>query len=177
MSGSRPWVVGLAAIVVVSALVVLRTPGETVRRPLPQPLASVPVAAGTVGGLLPDVTLRGRVRTSPARELRPGVLMLVPPSCGCVTALRQVVAAAARERLVTYVVEAGESLSQTEILAAQAGGDVGPYADPSGTLARTYRLRSPAALVLVRADGVVTQVIDAVGPSLRLAPALGALVP
>jgi hypothetical protein len=176
VSGSRPWLIGLALLVAVSALVVLRTSDDPVRRPLPLPLAVTSVADGTVGGLVPDVTLRGRVRTSPSRDLRPGVLMLVAPSCDCVNALRQVVAEASRARLVTYVIEAGDSLRQAETLAAQAGGDVGPYADPAGTLAAAYRLRSPAALVLVRRDGVVTQVVPAVGPSLRLATALRALV-
>jgi hypothetical protein len=102
--------------------------------------------------------------------------MLVAPSCDCLDALRHVVAAAAPLRLVTYVVEAGTSPAQVEGLAARAGGDVGPYTDPEGVLARTYGLRTDAALVLVRADGVVTRVVDAVGPTLRLDAALRELV-
>jgi hypothetical protein len=179
MERARAWAVVVGAVLLAAAAVVfLRTQPSPGRRPYPRPrlLASPAVAPGTVGGLLPDTTLRGRVRTAPARELRPGVVMLVRPDCGCVRALRQVVAAAAPLRLVTYVVESGDSLTQVESLAAQAGGDVAPYADPAGALAPAYGLRSQAALVLVRADGVVTQVIDAVGPALRLDAALRALV-
>lgn len=176
MSGSRAWFVGLGLLVAVPALVLLRTSDAPVRRPGAAPLALTAVPDGAVGGLLPDVRLHGRVEDVAARELRPGVLMLVAPACDCVTSLRQVVAAAARLRLVTYVVAAGDSRDQAELLAAQAGGDVGPYADPSGALARAYRLHTAAALVLVRADGVVTQVVDAVGPSLQLLPALRGLV-
>jgi hypothetical protein len=178
--GERRRVLVVAVVAVVAALVavaVLRGPSDGRAAP-PEPgiLASPAVAAGRVGGLLPDVVLRGRIRPSQSRELRPAIVMLVAPDCGCVTALRQVVRDAARLRLVTYVVEAGDSLAQPESLAAQAGGDVAPYADPAGTLAAAYRLRTHAALVLVRSDGVVTQVVDAVGPALRLDTALRALV-
>jgi hypothetical protein len=159
------------------AIVLLRTPPSSApRHPEPGILASPAVAPGTPGGLLPDVVLRGRVRTTPSRELRPAVVLLIAPDCGCVTAVRQVVAAAARQRLVTYLVQAGDDLAQPELLAAQAGGDVAPYADPRGALAAAFRLRSKAALVLVRSDGVVTQVVGAVGPALRLDAALRALV-
>lgn len=164
-----------AALLGIAAVFAFRTPPAP-SRPGPGILASPGVAPGRAGGLLPDVVLRGRVRTTPARELRPGIVMLVRAHCDCETALRQVVSAAAGHRLVTYVVEAGDSLAQVELLAARAGGDVGPYADPTAALATAYRLRSAAALVLVRRDGVVTQVIDAISPALRLDVALRALV-
>jgi len=120
--------------------------------------------------------LRGRSASVSARELRPAAVLLVAPSCDCLDAVRHVVTAAAPLRLVTYVVESGTSLRQAESLAARAGGDVGPYADERGTLAAAYRLRTDAALVLVRSDGVVTRVVDAVGPSLRLDAAMRELV-
>jgi hypothetical protein len=175
---TRAWLLLLVPVAVLAVLLaVLRNGGEpAARHPAPRPLASPAGAAGTVGGLLPDATLRGRVEEQPARSLRPGVVMLVAPGCRCVSAVRQVVAEAARYRLVTYLVESGESLRQVEVLAAQAGGDVGPFADPAGALAAAYGLRTAAALVLVRGDGVVTQVVGAVGPSLRLGTALRALV-
>ena len=144
--------------------------------PVPKPLASPVIAAGRVGGLLPDVVLSGRAQPDHARDLRPGVVRLVAPSCDCLTSVRQVVAAAAREGLVTYLVEAGTSIDQVLSLASRAGGRVGPYVDPGGALARAYDLHSAAALVLVRDDGVVTQVVAAVGPSLRLAEPLRHLV-
>lgn len=175
--GRRPAYAVLGTLAAISVLVVVTRPtGGQRPRPVPDPLASPLVTAGTVGGLLPDVTLQGRTRATSARDLRPAVLMLVAPNCDCVDALRHVVSAAAPLRLVTYVVESGPSLRQAESLAARAGGDVGPYHDPGGALAAAYRLRTDAALVLVRADGVVTRVIDAVGPTLRLDAALRELV-
>jgi hypothetical protein len=167
----------VAVLAVLGVAYFLRSPAPPVARAAPRPLAAPAISAGRVGGLLPDVTLRGRVTEAQARSLRPAVVMLVAPSCDCLRAVRQVVTEAARVRVVTYVVEAGTSLDQAQSLALQAGGDVGPYADPDGVLARTYGLRSSAALVLVRDDGVVTQVVAAVSPSLRLATALRGLVP
>jgi hypothetical protein len=173
----RAWLLLLVPVALVVGLLAFRNDATPARRhPAPRALASPGVAAGSVGGLLPDATLRGRVTPQQARALRPGIVMLVAPECRCVTAVRQVVAEAARYGLVTYLVESGESLRQVEVLAAQAGGDVGPFADPAGALARAYGLSSDAALVLVRADGVVTQVVGAVGPSLRLGTALRALL-
>ncbi|MDQ1710974.1 MAG: hypothetical protein QOE45_424 [Frankiaceae bacterium] len=171
-----PVVAGAVLAAVVVALLLRSPAGSPQRRPAAASLAAPVVAPGRVGGLLPDVTLRGRVRTANARELRPAVVMLVAPGCDCVEAVRHVVREAAAYRLVTYLVETGDSPAGTEILAARAGGDVGPYADPAGALAAAYGLRTDAALVLVRADGVVTQTVAAVGPALRLGTALAALV-
>lgn len=170
-------VAAVAVLAVLGVAFFLRSPAPRARRAAPRALASPAVAPGRIGGLLPDVVLRGSVTESTARSLRPAVVMLVAPSCDCLGAVRQVVAEAARARIVTYVVEAGSSLDQVRSLALQAGGDVGPYVDPGGVLAEAYGLRSSAALVLVRDDGVVTQVVDAVSPSLRLATALRGLVP
>ncbi len=163
-------------LVAVLLLAVACTPSRSRPLPAPKPLASPAIAAGRVGGLLPDVVLSGRAQPDHARDLRPGVVMLVAPSCDCLTSVRQVVTAAASEGLVTYLVEAGTSLDQVLSLASRAGGRVGPYADPGGALARAYGLRTTAALVLVRDDGVVTQVVAAVGPTLRLTEPLRHLV-
>jgi hypothetical protein len=174
----RAWLVVLGAVVAaVVAVVLLRTSQDTPReRPRAGLLATSTASPGRAGALLPEVVLKGRLRTTPARELRPAVVMLVADGCDCLAALRHVVAAAAPLRLVTYVVQAGDSLDQPETLAAQAGGDVAPYADPAGALATAYRLHTDAALILVRSDGVVTQIVDAGGPALRLDAALRALV-
>lgn len=179
--GPRAWLVVVGAVVtaVVAVLLLRQTDGTGGPDPRPRPsaatLASPAVAPGRVGGLLPDVVLSGRSKPENARALRPAVVMLVAPDCGCVDAIRHVVREAAAFRLVTYVVQAGD-LAQPVRLAAQAGGDVGPFADPTGVLAAAYGLHTDAALVLVRADGVVTQTVAAVGPALRLGPALRALL-
>lgn len=174
---SRAWLAVVVVLgVAVAALVFLRTSPAPSARHAPGPLASPVVTPGAVGGLLPDVPLRGRLGVTPARQLRPAVVMLVRPGCDCVAAVRQVVAAAAPLRLATYVVEAGASFSFAASLAVRSGGEAGGFADPEGALAAAYGLRTDAALVLVRTDGVVHSVVAAIAPSLRLAPALRALV-
>ncbi len=152
--------------------------GTTPPPPAPDaaPLATPAAVPGRAGGLLPDAELSGRIRPERSRELRPGVFLLVAPDCGCLAAVRKLARDTAPLGLVTYVVQAGADRRQVDRLAAAAGGRMAPYADPAGVLASTYRLRSPAALVLVRADGIVTRVIDAVGSSLRLGAALRELL-
>lgn len=173
----RAWLaVAAVAAVALAGVVYLRTGEERRPRPDPGPLAAPSAAPGTVGGLLPDVALRGRYGVTPARQLRPAVLVLAAPACRCVEVVRQVVADATPRGVVTYVVQAGASADAAQLLAAQAGGDAGGFADPDGVLAATYRLRTDAALVLVRRDGVVTQVVAGVAPSLNLDSALRALV-
>jgi hypothetical protein len=173
----RAWLVVLAAAgLAVAAVVVLRTGETPSARPGSTTLASPLVTPGAVGGLLPDVTLHNTFGAPRARALRPAVLLLRGPGCECLDVVRQVVAAAARVRVVTYVVDAGQSSAGAETLAAQSGGEAGGFADPAGTLAARYGVRANATLVLVRRDGVVNQVVAAVAPSLRLDSALRALV-
>lgn len=173
----RAWlVVGAVFVVLLTGLVFLRSGNEPRPRAEPGPLASPASSPGAVGGLLPDLVLHGRTGTARARQLRPAVLLLAAPGCGCVEIVRQVVADATPVGVVTYVVMAGQGTGAAERIAVQAGGSAAGFADPDGVLARTYGLRTEAALVLVRADGVVTQVVAGVAPSLQLGKALRALV-
>jgi hypothetical protein len=168
-------VLSVALALTVAVLLFLRT-DPTPSAPIPPAqLASPLVTPGAVGGLLPDVTLRNHGGPTGSRRLRPGVVFLVANGCACIDQIRQVVAEAAPYRLVTYVVSAGADASFAESLAAQAGGQAAGFADENGVLASAYRLHTPAAVVLVRRDGVVTQVVAAVAPSLRLAPSLAEL--
>lgn len=174
---ARAWLVVAVVVTLAAAgIVFMRTDPQRSPGPRAGPLASPSLPPGTVGGLLPDVTLQGQFAATPARQLRPAILLLMRPGCTCVETVRQVVTEAAPLRLATYVVEAGTSFAAAVSLAAQSGGEAGGFADPGGVLAAAYRLRSDAALVLVRSDGVVHSVVAAVAPSLRLDAALRALV-
>lgn len=174
---ARAWVTVVAVFALLTAgLLYLRSGGERAPRPAPLALASPAATPGAVGGLLPDVALQGRYGVTPARQLRPAVVMLTRPACDCVEIVRQVVEDATPAGVVTYVVVAAATPGDAERIAAQAGGDAGAFADPEGVLAAAYRLRTDAALVLVRRDGVVTQVVAGVAPSLQLRSALRALV-
>ena len=174
---AKAWATVVAAFAVLTAgLLYGRSGSERPPRPAPAALASPAATPGAVGGLLPDVSLRGRYGVTPARQLRPAVVMLARPGCDCVEIVRQVVEDATPAGVVTYVVVAGPATGDAERIAAQAGGDAGAFTDPDGALAAVYRLRTDAALVLVRRDGVVTQVVAGVAPSLQLGSALRALV-
>ena len=168
---ARAWVVaGVVLALTTAAILAFRDGSPPLPPPARAPLASPAVTPGTAGGLLPDVVLGN----APVRSLRPAVLFLVGTGCACVTEVRQVVAAAAPLRLTTYVVAPGAGDAQR--IAAQSGGRAAGFADPGGALAAAYGVRHNVTLVLVRADGVVSQVVPAVAPSLRLDPALRALV-
>lgn len=168
---ARGWLIaGVALALATAAILVLRTDSRPVSPPARVPLASPVTAPGEVGGLLPDVVLGG----APARSLRPAVVFLVGEGCACVAEVRRVVAAAAPLRIVTYVV--APDATDAQRIAAQSGGQAAGFADPGGALASAYGVRANVTLVLVRRDGVVNQVVAAVAPSLRLGPALRALV-
>lgn len=174
---AKAWlVVAVGLALTTAAVVYLRGGGEAGPRPERGPLASPAFAPGTVGGLLPDVSLANRNGVTQARGLRPAIVLLVGDGCDCLEVVRQVVAEAAPLRIPTYVVVEGSAAGAAESLAARSGGEAGGFADPGGALARAYGVRANATLVLVRRDGVVNQVVPAVAPTLRLRPALRALV-
>ena len=175
---ARAWLVVVAVVALLTGgLVFLRTGNEVRARPQPGALASPAVAPGVVGGLLPDMILHSRYGQTPARQLRPAVVLLTRADCDCVRVVRQVVADATPLGIVTYVVVKGRRVEDAVRIAAQAGGDAAGFADPAGVLDATYGpVTTDAALVLVRRDGVVTQVVAGVAPSLQLGRALRALV-
>ena len=100
----------------------------------------------------------------------------MPPSCSCLDGLKRVVTSAAEFGLITHLVEAGRDPAQVRGLAARAGGDLQPLIDPAGVLAAAYAATPTLTLLLLRADGVVTEIKRGVAPSLDLRPALQRLL-
>lgn len=148
----------LVVVALVGSLVVVlgpRPPG----RLAPQPLAAAPV--GGEGGVLPDVTLAVGAGRLPARALRPAVLALLPDGCGCPVEAEQAVGQAASVRLPTYLIAVPESLD--DVAELRATRRVRPEAvafDRDASLARAYSAdRDGLTLLLVRADGVVVEVV------------------
>ncbi len=168
----------LLSVALVALLPVLLRPdlGEDLR---PRPLASPETAPGAVGGLLPDVALTTPAGTLRARAVgRPGVLVLVPPSCACDPTVDSAVAQA-REytrnvRLVTDGSAPGALEEAARLQRTATRGLALVAADPDGALARAYAVRGVTALVL-GADGVVLDVVRDIDAGQRLERRLSVL--
>ncbi|MGF7236869.1 MAG: hypothetical protein ACQSGP_18185 [Frankia sp.] len=155
----------VALLVVVGALGALlpllgARPGLLPQR-APAPLASPAVATGAVGGLLPDVVLTGPSGPVAVRDLRPGVLVLLPFPCRCARAVADLVGQTHETNpLPTYLV--APRLADNELAGLVADPAAGGHravglTDPTGSLAAGFPARpaDPTAptLLLIGADG------------------------
>ncbi|GLW65385.1 hypothetical protein Arub01_36290 [Actinomadura rubrobrunea] len=124
-------------------------------RPAPRPsipmLAPHPTASpGRIGGFLPDarVSLIGRERVSvPLRDLRPGVIAVVPPNCGCERLVAELAARTQEFELRFWLVtdrrgdktDPEEAIRRLRALAGAAHhGTALLVDDPDNVLADTY---------------------------------------
>ncbi len=135
-------------------------------RPPRRPLAAVTTPVGQPGGLLADATVSvsddGVLKS--ARDLRPGVLALVPADCACQTAVDQIYRQAAEYRLMLYLIgQAGQKKQLDQLNRQATSGGALVAIDAIGALASTYAARG-LTLLPVRGDGVVTVVDRDVQP-------------
>lgn len=177
---SGPLVTAVLVVVgLVGSLMAVLAP-STGRRAPAAPLARPGAADGTVGGLLPDALagLPGSPATLSLRELRPGVLLVVPPGCAC----RQLATALAAQGAEFGVrLELAGRASDERALGRLAdavadsllGGRPVVVTDRDGALARAY---GEGSAVFVRADGVVVRVERSPQPRGRYEPAVAQLV-
>ncbi|WP_131788041.1 hypothetical protein [Protofrankia symbiont of Coriaria ruscifolia] len=169
-AGGRPRHTSGAAVALL--LIVLAALGAMVPlilahpRPLaPQgavPLASTTALPGTVGGLLPEVTLNTARTSRSATDLRPALIVLLPVACECPDAVHEIVGQTREGTPIpTYLVapwiddpSLDSLVRQPDAAARLAVG----YSDPGSSLARLYRAdpRQPT-LLLVAADGRLVQ--------------------
>lgn len=175
---SAPLIVAVLVFVgIFGVLLALLGPSRTPRMAA-QPLASAPSApVGAVGGLLvQDMVVVGG-RLVDARTLRPTVFVLLPDPCRCTEEVRTVVHEAASYNLATYLVPSGQApTGEVDSLASEAAeGLASVVLDPHAALRASYHPHGVSA-VLVRADGIVTQVVRDVAPSTRLENVLQKLV-
>lgn len=180
-AGSVGLLVPVMAVAAALSLLLTLTSGPGEPRPPAAPLASPSVADGAVGGLLPDVLLASQTGPVSTRTLRPAVLMLLPATCTCQRTVSAVSAAAVSHRLQVWLLSDGSELSAARQMAnaARAAVGVGPddIAVLSGAIAplqRDYQM-SGVTLVLVRANGVVADVLRDVSGSTSIGPALAKL--
>jgi len=172
-------VVGVAALGL--ALLVPHA-GSSLSGGPPRQLASPAVAVGAVGGLLPDVALApGGAQAhgvNSARSLRPAIVALVQPGCGCAAALHRLLALATNHQLPVYEVArvGGPGL----VALTGAGGTVGSataLVDGAGRLSGAYPVEGDAPTVLlVDATGVVDDVLPGFTAATPVAGRLDRLV-
>jgi hypothetical protein len=169
----RPRPVALLATLLVALLgATTALAGTVLSRPTARyaPLAHPGYARGQVGGLLPAVTLQGRGGRLPTERLRPAALVLVPSDCACPTLLRSVARAASQVGVHALAVGADGTAAQDaalDRLVLMSRLDL--VVDPHNALASALAPpRAPGPrLALVRADGVITALLD--GTALRRA--------
>ncbi|MGH3343288.1 MAG: hypothetical protein ACRDPK_10480 [Carbonactinosporaceae bacterium] len=161
-------VLALLGVALIGSLVALLTPDEP-QRPVRQPLATASAAVpDQEGGLLPhaQVLVEGAPRSP--RDLRPGVVALVPPDCRCAGAVEGMFRQAQEYLLDLYLAGGPDQEGQLRRLAAGTGnGTSSVVVDAHGTLAEAYRPRG-LTVVLVHSDGVVEAVQRDVRAGTRL---------
>lgn len=176
---------GFSGPIVVAALVLVALIASTLailephQQRAPQP--SLPLAqrttssVGEIGGLLPATELTVDGETKNSRELRPAVIVVLPPSCACAPLLDDLFRQVKEYGHAMYLV--GNPAMQAEITrtAREIGnGTAAAVVDSRGTLATAYAARAVTVL-LVHADGVVGAVQHDLMPGVRLEPQLARL--
>lgn len=158
----------LAIVLVFGAGLALLSPGGTAGALRPRPLANPAVAVGTVGGLLPDVTLRGAgsaAQSFSLRErLRPAAVVLAPRGCDLVTcrdAVVHVTTTARESGLRTWLVgDPADDLIALSREPDRGGGFAVPVLDPGAVVRGAYGATSGLpSLLLVDADGTVRELL------------------
>jgi len=130
---------------------------------------------GEIGGLLPptELLVGGLPRNS--RELRPGVLALIPPACQCVPLLDELFRQVKEYGYPMYLVGSEAMRAEVARTARDVGnGTAAPVVDPNGTLTATYAARGVTVL-LVHADGILGALVPELTPGVRLEPQLAPL--
>jgi hypothetical protein len=156
---SRPGIVPLTIVSIalilaglVATLLTVLAPSRGDSSPVAQPLASAHLSpAGTVGGLVPQVTLSGVEGKVLSTVLRPSVLALAPASCGCTDLLNKVAGSADSIGYPLNVVAASDA-DTGSFESGVTDGKTRVFSDPavaSNPTASLYRQMSGVGLTLV----------------------------
>ena len=144
-------------------------PPPTQATSAPRPASPSATPAG-----LPDATVQAGNQTVQLRDLRPAALALVPASCRCDAAARQLAAQANAARVRLYFVTAGSTLAQVRALAQQRGMPATHLILDRRTVLRAAYPPAGLTVVLVYRDGSV-RLERNLGPGVRLEESLRAL--
>ncbi len=164
-----PLIAGMLAVTLFAGtMLTVITSAPEPATPMPQPARSITSpsvpADGQLGGRLPDAAVLINNRPSPLRDLSPAVLAVVPRSCRCLAALRQLTEQAVATQIKIYFVAADGWVGQVADLASRAGPGHIPVVR---NILGIYR-PSGLTAILVHSDSAVTVVVRRVNPGLRL---------
>jgi hypothetical protein len=143
------------------------------------PLASDGPSPGQIGGLLPaDAVLQNGESGIAAQSLRPAVIALIPGSCpDCSELLTSVAPQVGSFGVPLVAVGSADQSAQLDQLSDAVGAlRLVTLVDKEQRLRQVYGLTG-TTLLLVRADGVVVDVLRDVAPGVQLEGALVDLVP
>jgi hypothetical protein len=165
-------------VVAVSGAIGAWIVGPHAAPPPAAPLATTNPEPGHVGGLLPQTTLADGATPISSRSLRPAVIALVPPSCSECSDLLQSLSAQVEPFGVSLVaVGATSQADELDSYLTELGTTrLSALTDPQGALRDAYAADG-TTLLLVRADGVVTEVMSSPAPDVHLERSLVDLVP
>jgi hypothetical protein len=147
--------------------------------PTPAPLASNGPAPGEIGGLLPaDAVLQNGESGISAQSLRPAVIALVPSACpSCADLMASLAPQVGSFGVPLVAVGGADQTAQLDQLTDAVGTSrLVTLIDTQQTLRRVYG-QAGTTLLLVRADGVVVNVLRGATPGIHLESALVDLVP
>lgn len=179
--GGRGVAVPVIALIVVAvglfsatATLVTTRATQPTRPPVPLKLAAPTAQVGKTGGLLPDATLTAETGATSARDLRPGVVGIVPVGCHCGPAVDALARRAAASALPLYLIGSPAQRADLDKLLAVSPPNVHALIDPGGAFTSAY---APVGLTVVpvHADGVTAAAIRDFTPQTSLGPVLASL--
>jgi hypothetical protein len=133
-------------------------------------------SAGQIGGPLPTTTIIMGGRPEQVRAIaaaKPSVLALIPLTCPCVPALRQLRTQAALAHVTLYLVATGGDVKQVALLAKQAGQSPARVGnDARNVLGHIYNQVQLTAILVRRGGSVASVVRDLPSRGLNLESSL-----
>jgi hypothetical protein len=166
-----PMTVAVGSLAVAGAVLAILTLGHPgpITGPSSAPIATTPAAAiGQVGGLLPDVTVRGDTGAMNVRDIRPALVALVPLHCDCTSLLSKIAGQAAEVSIPLVVVAPSTTDAEVAALPGQIhNSSVSALFDLHGELAAAYSATGVTVLG-VRPDATVSFVQPDVDATVHL---------
>jgi hypothetical protein len=159
-----------------ASLMVIAMPARP-RIPQSSPIAAGQSKTGTVGGLLPDVSLKDATgHAVQVREVRPAVVLLEPAHCASCARVATSLISASRDTRIPVALVA-ETAKAPAMPPGADRSQIMALADPAGALGTPITPRSatgPTA-VLVRSNGVIARIAPDLGDAGSLRSELAGL--